>query len=307
MKPQHVGLVVAIADAGSLGGAARQLNKSQSAITKALKNAEMDLGTRIFHRSPTGVMPTVEGQGVVDRCRRILRDLTLLDEAVAQTRGDFVGSLNIIVSPFAAMKIMPGVLRQFCRRYPRVQIEISGGLPPSSFRSLKTGHADIVIGPEPVIEVETDLQSKQIFRTGTTIITGAASQYLGVTDPKVLSEAPWVTTGAHDRKQLFDSYFESHGLTPPKPVLYSDSILTILSALEGSNLLCSFPTALLEEASKRWELGVIDLDFTSPSVTIAITTTQGHRPTPASVAFTDFVASEAARLMESMHELNSCI
>ncbi|MEH6523395.1 LysR family transcriptional regulator [Sulfitobacter sp.] len=301
MKPQHVGLVVAIADAGSLGGAARQLNKTQSAITKALKNAEMDLGTRIFHRSPTGVMPTVEGQGVVDRCRRILRDLELLDEAVAQTRGDFVGSLNVIVSPFAAMKIMPGVLRQFCRQYPRVQLEISGGLPPSSFRSLKTGQADIVIGPEPVSDAKTGLQSKQMFHTGTTIITGATSRYLGVSDPKILSQASWITTGAHDRKQLADGYFESQGLTPPKPVLYSDSILTILSALEGSNLLCSFPTALLEEASKRWALGKIDLDIASTSVTIAITTTQGHRPTPASVAFMDLVISEAAHLMGSAH------
>ena len=66
---------------------ARQLNKTQSAIPKALKIAEMDLGTRIFHRSPTGIMPTVEGQGMAARCRRILRDLELLDEPVAILSG----------------------------------------------------------------------------------------------------------------------------------------------------------------------------------------------------------------------------
>lgn len=58
---------------------------------------------------------------------------------------------------------------------------------------------------------------------------------------------------------------------------------------------------LQEEASKLWALGKIDLDFASTSETIAINATQGHRPTPASVAFTDCVISEAEHLMKIAH------
>ena len=73
MQAKHVELVTAIAEAGSLGAAALRLNKSQPALSKALQAAERDLGCQIFHRGPHGVVPTVEGERVVDRCRLIAR------------------------------------------------------------------------------------------------------------------------------------------------------------------------------------------------------------------------------------------
>jgi molybdate transport repressor ModE-like protein len=48
---RHVRYFVAVAEAGSISGAARQLSISQSAVTEAVKALEDDLGTALLERS----------------------------------------------------------------------------------------------------------------------------------------------------------------------------------------------------------------------------------------------------------------
>ena len=52
MRLQYIELVVALAEHGSLSAAAVHLNKSQPAMSKALRQLEADLGTAIFLRTP---------------------------------------------------------------------------------------------------------------------------------------------------------------------------------------------------------------------------------------------------------------
>jgi len=55
MKVQHIQILVAIADHGSLRAAAAALGKSQPALTQALQQAEEELGIAIFNRTSRGV------------------------------------------------------------------------------------------------------------------------------------------------------------------------------------------------------------------------------------------------------------
>ena len=75
MKVQHIQTLVAIADAGSLRGAAEALGKSQPAITKALRQAEDDLGVALFQRSSRGVVVTELGERVLSRARTIAGEI----------------------------------------------------------------------------------------------------------------------------------------------------------------------------------------------------------------------------------------
>lgn len=104
LKVQHIQTLVAIADAGSLRGAADALGKSQPALTKSLRQAEDDLGVPIFQRSSRGVVPTELGERVLTRARAISSEIERLDDEVAQLRGAQVGSIHVCVSPLAVSK-----------------------------------------------------------------------------------------------------------------------------------------------------------------------------------------------------------
>lgn len=66
---RHLKAARAIADHGSVTGAANSLNRSQSALTKALKELEDQLATRLFDRSTQGMIPTAQGDAFIQRIR----------------------------------------------------------------------------------------------------------------------------------------------------------------------------------------------------------------------------------------------
>lgn len=178
MRAQFVELISVVAEAGSLGAAAIRLNKSQPAVSKALQAAEREIGCQIFQRGPMGVVPTIEGQRVVERCRMIAHDLGLLAEDVAQIQGDMRGTLNLIVSPVAAVQILPEILKRFLGKNPRVQVQIMAGHSRAAFRALRTRRADFVIGPAPNPEDKAGLRSRKLVETGISFVTGRQSKFL---------------------------------------------------------------------------------------------------------------------------------
>ena len=61
MRLQRIEQFIAAVDAGSIRGAARQLNMSQPALTRALQQLEEDLGVQLILRSGRGVSLTEAG------------------------------------------------------------------------------------------------------------------------------------------------------------------------------------------------------------------------------------------------------
>jgi molybdate transport repressor ModE-like protein len=69
---RQVRYFVAVAESGSISGAARQLFVSQSAVTEAVKELEGDLGAPLLERSGRGVSLTHRGQVFLRHANRIL-------------------------------------------------------------------------------------------------------------------------------------------------------------------------------------------------------------------------------------------
>ncbi|WP_226876392.1 LysR family transcriptional regulator [Microbulbifer hainanensis] len=75
-----------VADCGSLTHAAELLNRSQSAITKALNQLEAHVGKRLFDRTAHGVIPTAAGNLLVERVRQVEAEFASAGAAWAQLR-----------------------------------------------------------------------------------------------------------------------------------------------------------------------------------------------------------------------------
>jgi DNA-binding transcriptional LysR family regulator len=72
---RHLRAAVAVADDGTLSGAARQINISQPAISQSLARLEEQLGEQLFLRDSGGATPTEAGKLLVARARRAFAHL----------------------------------------------------------------------------------------------------------------------------------------------------------------------------------------------------------------------------------------
>lgn len=289
IKIQHIEMLLAIERAGSIRAASKLLGKTQPAVTKALRQAEAELGAAIFKRAPSGVIVTDDGAPILRRARLIHSELRKMQEEVDQRRGLGTGRLNVTVSPLAATRLIAGTIRMFRRRYPNVHVQISGGHEPMAFAPVRDGQADIVIGPEPQGADSGGLSTIFLIETPIVVITGRHSRWRGETRLEALSKGDWTMIGTRERLPYFQTHFTHHNLTPPKPMVTSDSMLSVLTLVEEGDYLCTFPERLLEQAMAKWSVVPLDVTPALNPARIAIVTSSERPPTPALQHFIDCV------------------
>lgn len=115
---------VAIADAGSLTGAARALGSSLPAVVRLLAGLEHELGARLFHRTTRRIALTEAGRRYLERCRSLLTLLEEADRELVAEQTEPSGKLRVTAPVFFGTRHVAPVVAAFVRRYPAVSVEV---------------------------------------------------------------------------------------------------------------------------------------------------------------------------------------
>ncbi|MGA5251532.1 LysR family transcriptional regulator [Streptomyces sp. NRRL F-5527] len=110
----------AVAEEGSLTGAAQRLFVSQPALTKQIRRLEDDLGVRLFTRSRSGMVLTEPGRAFASRVSPLLDGW---DEAVRAT-GRAARVLRLGFLDAGAVGVVPEVITAFRRARPEWRVEL---------------------------------------------------------------------------------------------------------------------------------------------------------------------------------------
>jgi len=285
MKVQHIQILVAIAEHGSLRAAAAALGKSQPALTQTLRQAEDELGIAIFTRTSRGVELTEIGERVLQRAQTITSEIDRLNEEVAQLRGEQVGAVHVCVSPLAAMRIMPRALTLFRKSHPNIDVRLSSGLFPGALKPLREGRTDILIGPTPPIGMAREITVEQLIETPIRVVTSADSPLLKAKSLGELTGAQWIMIGAPGGPgDIFRQPFIDNGFTPPHATTTSESYIGALALVEDLGAICTFPALLLEKMQKFARISPIPIRERIEPLKISLMTRAGHPLTPAADA-----------------------
>jgi len=137
---------VTIADSGSMTRAAGRLFMTQSAISMQIKRLESSLGMSVFERSSQGMKPTSEGEQLLQFANQML---ALNDEAMGRlTSPDFEGVIRFGAPGDVIYPHIPGILREFSRDFPRVQLKFSSSRTVTLREQFEQGLQDVVLTTE---------------------------------------------------------------------------------------------------------------------------------------------------------------
>jgi LysR family transcriptional regulator for metE and metH len=117
-------LVLALAAAGTTAGAAAALHITQSAISRALSQAEDRVGARLFERSARGVTPTAAGQRLIDGAAAVLTQLSELERSVV-TPAPAPTQLRLVCECYTAYRWLPSAIAKLRQRLPGINVEIA--------------------------------------------------------------------------------------------------------------------------------------------------------------------------------------
>jgi DNA-binding transcriptional LysR family regulator len=133
---------LAVLDAGSLMGAARQLNAQQPTLSRHVAELEAQLGTPLFERTGRGVVPTAAAMAIADAARQMESGAEAVQRALLRQRSATTGNVRITTSQVAAAYLMPPLLAQLAEAEPGIQIEL---VASNQLSNLLRREADIAV------------------------------------------------------------------------------------------------------------------------------------------------------------------
>ena len=116
-----------VCELGSLTKAAEALEITQSAVSHTINSLEEQFGFAILTRSRAGVKLTDNGQRIMPSVRGMLNYYEQLDQTVSAIRGLDFGTVRIGAFTSVAVHWLPGVIKEFQRDYPNVDIKLLNG------------------------------------------------------------------------------------------------------------------------------------------------------------------------------------
>ncbi len=133
----------AIADSKSFTQAAKQVFKTQSAVSMQIKRLEERLKTRLFIRKGRFISLTAEGESLYALARRMLRiNAEIMDLFSA---GDLAGNIRFGVPDDYAVRLLPIVLSSFQNTHPKITVDVKCMSSEDLLEAMNENRFDLIV------------------------------------------------------------------------------------------------------------------------------------------------------------------
>jgi len=130
IQPADLGFFSALAGAGSLSAAARELGITTPAVSKHLALMESRLGVALVNRTTRRMSLTPEGDLYLEHARRILGEIDGMAEILGVAKATPKGLLRVNATlGFGRSHVAP-IISKFVRRHPEVQVQLQLSVNP---------------------------------------------------------------------------------------------------------------------------------------------------------------------------------
>jgi len=210
---------LAVAEAGSLAGAARQLAVNHSTVLRRLGALERQLGSRLFERSRSGYQPTEAGLLLLAQARRMADQVDEIERQVLGRDRGLSGALRVTTAFVVMEHLLPAPLASFARAYPGIEVEV---VENAFLLDLSRRRAD---ASAPLAQREADVAlrlSPQVAEhlVGRPLGTSICRVYARRGAPglpqavmpmaELLRDAPWVAFERDGSGRVYDRWLQRH-------------------------------------------------------------------------------------------------
>lgn len=242
--------LVTVFDCGSVAEAGRRLNMTAAGVAQRIHALEADFGTQLVFRSGRTIRPTPTAMAILDRSRRLLRDVR--DIKSIATSGMLTGELRLGVIPTTLSGLLPDILIPFTQAHSKIDVRIVRDHSVALYQRVLDGEIDAAITSHPPFAMPKTC-GWSLLREEPFVVLTAKS--LRMRDPhEILSRQPFIRlTRNVYAGQLIDNYLRKVGIRP-KELFELDGFELIAMLVDrglGVTLLPDWPPPWPEGLSLR--------------------------------------------------------
>lgn len=133
---------LAVAETGSLSGAARRLERSQPSLGRDIRALEQALGATLFERHARGLRVSETGAQLLPLARQMRDAMNAIALTAAGQSQQLAGTVRITASVFASHYLLPPILARIRAEEPAIQLDL---IPSDDTENLLFRAADIAV------------------------------------------------------------------------------------------------------------------------------------------------------------------
>lgn len=224
---------VAVAEHGTIAGAASKLHVSESAVSTALGELERSLGLPLaIRRRAHGITLTTDGRQALAHARTVLREVRELAASVG--RSGLTGPLAVGCYDTIAATVLPRLVRGFIDAHPDVEVDAIDGPQDALQHRLATGELDLAILYDRDIESDPDLAPLYELRAHVLVAADHPAAAARAVSFRQLADEPFIRFDLNPSWQHTRSLMAEQGVTPVER--YRTKNLDYARALVGQGL-----------------------------------------------------------------------
>ncbi|MBI3903569.1 MAG: CysB family HTH-type transcriptional regulator [Nitrosomonadales bacterium] len=223
---------------------ANALYTSQSGVSKHIKDLEDELGVELFVRKGKRLLGLTDpGRELVVFVERMLLDAKNIKSLADQYSNREQGQLTVATTHTQARYVLPQVIAQFKRDYPKVHLKLHQASPTEIVAMLLDGQTDIGIATEALSDVpELASFPYHTWHHSVIVPAGHALEQVQPLTLEAIAEYPVITyhEGITGRARI-DQTFGEEGLAPDivMSALDADVIKTYVELGLGIGIIAS--------------------------------------------------------------------
>jgi DNA-binding transcriptional LysR family regulator len=289
LKLQHLKIVMAVAERGSMQQAARHLAISQPVVSKIIADLEDVLGVRLFDRSPRGVEPTQYGRALIKHTIAVFDELRTSVDEIRFLADPTVGELRVGGTEPLLAGFGMAVMERLWRRHPGVNFRmVEASSSELLARELPERRIDLVLVPLAGTAVPDDQEATILFQDRLRVVVGMKSPWARrrrVTLADLVDE-PWCVARSAIGSRVTDA-FGAGGLPAPRIAVTATTAHLLFQLLESGRFVGHFGERLLQFYTNRFALKTLPIELPTKPFSVAVITLKNRTISPVAQLFID--------------------
>lgn len=277
MELRHLRYFLAVAATENVTKAALELQVSQPAVSRQIRDLEAELGFPLFERGAKSLKLTAAGRSFQEEAKAVLARLEDGMERSRSVASGEVGELQIGYAMSPTVRLLPEVLREFQRLKPRVKVKLHDLSTDEMITKVREGQLDLAF----LVRVESSwLKKLQWEDLGSVAVCLAVApghpfaQQSQVTLATVSGEALVVFSAADypEYHEFLTAIFRKEGL-PYHISREHDSIASLIASVEAGTGVAILTDSIACFAGPRLKL--LSLVPSPPPLTLSAVWSKG--------------------------------
>lgn len=299
LRLKHLGLLIAIDEAGSLHRAAERMAMTQPAATKALHEIESILGAALFERSARGLAATELGHCAIRHARLMHSGVEQLREEMLGILGGRGGRLAVGAIMGAIPAVLPRALARLHDEQPAISVEIVEDTSAQLLRRLADGQLDVILGRASVSDTPEAFDWEALHDEPLSVAAHPAhrharAQRLALAE---LCEDRWILYPRDmPLRRVVEREFAQAGLALPRHTVETASTFASLSMLQQrADSVALLPTSVASFVATHGMACLLPVELAARTEPFGLVTRRGTALSPAAQLFARLLREQSVR------------